>query len=142
MEAVYTEMLRTLFSLCSVLLAIATIVLLHSADILGSCKEVTDNAFGLAYTNAVVWMALFLFLCLPFLRSIAKMIYVNALPALVGTVSSFAVVATVNGMIDDCDEQSRRNLLLTSLCNALLALLLFLSEISCPKRTASYEELQ
>lgn len=135
-------MLRTLFSLCSVLLAIATVVLLHSADILGSCKEVTDNAFGLAYTNAAVWMALFLFLCLPFLRRIAKMIYVNALPALVGTVSSFAVVATVNAMIDDCDEQSRRNLLLTSLSNALLALLLFLSEISCPKRTASYEELQ
>ena len=135
-------MLRTLFSLCSVLLAIATVVLLHSADILGSCKEVTDNAFALAYSNAVVWMALFLFLCLPFLRSIAKIIYVNALPVLVGTVSSFALVATINGMVDECDEQSRRSLLLTSLINALLALLLFLSELSCPKRIANYEELQ
>ena len=135
-------MLRTLFSLCSVLLAIATVVLLHSVAILGSCKEVTDNAFALAYSNAVVWMALFLFLCLPFLRSIAKMIYVNALPALVGTVSSFAVVATINGIVDECDEQSRRSLLLTSLGNALLALLLFLSELTCPKRTANYEELQ
>ena len=70
------------------------------------------------------------------------MIYVNALPALVGTVSSFAVVATINGIVDECDEQSRRSLLLTSLGNALLALLLFLSELTCPKRTANYEELQ
>ena len=42
------------------------------------------------------------------------MIYVNALPALVGTVSSFAVVATVNGIVDECDEQAE-GLLLTSL---------------------------
>ena len=56
MEAVYTrtEMLRTLFSLCSVLLAIATVVLLHSADVLGSCKEVTDNAFALAYSLSLI----------------------------------------------------------------------------------------
>ena len=135
-------MLRTLFSLCSLLLAIATIVLLHSAQILEGC-DVSEGNLGIAYTNAVVWLALFFFLCLPFLRSIAKMIYVNALPALVGTVSYFSVLYVVNSIVDDC-EVAKDNLLLTSLSNAIIALLLLVSELSCPKqvRTTSYEELE
>ena len=135
-------MIRAIFSLCSLLLAIATIVLLHSAAILDGCS-VTDGNLGVAYTNATVWVALFLFLCLPFLRSIAKMIYVNALPALIGTVSSFAVLYVVNSIVDDCEE-AKDNLLLTSLSNAITALVLLVSELSCPKqvRTALYEELE
>ena len=135
-------MLRVLISLCCMLLAIATIILLHSAEILDGC-EVSDGNLGVAYTNAAVWLVLFVFLCLPFLRTIAKMIYVNALPALVGFVSAFALLYTVNSIIDDC-ESARDNLLLTSGSNAVLSLLLLISELSCPKQvgTASYEELE
>ena len=135
-------MLRTLFSSCSLLLAVATVILLHSAAILDSCKAVTEGTLAIAYANAVVWLALFVFLCLPLLRSVAKMIYVNAVPALVGTVTAFAVLYVANEVGDEC-EASKHNLLLTSLSNAMLALLLFFSELSCPKKTRTpYEELE
>lgn len=135
-------MLRVLISLCCMLLAIATIVLLHSAEILEGC-EVGEGTLGVAYTNAAIWLALYLFLCLPFLRTIAKMIYVNALPALVGFVSAFALLYTVMSIIEEC-ESARDNLLLTSGSNAVLSLLLLISELSCPKQVsaASYEELE
>ena len=133
-------MLRTLFSLCSLLLAVATVILLHSATILDSCKAVTESTLTLAYANAVVWMAMSLFLCLPFLHSITKMVRVNALPALVGSLTAFAVLYAVNEAVDDC-KASKHDLLLTSLSNAMLALLLFFSELTCPKNARAYEEL-
>ena len=134
-------MLRTLFSSCSLLLAVGTVILLHSAAILYSCTAVKEGTLAIAYANAVVWLALFVFLCLPFLRSVAKMIYVNAVPALVGTVTAFAVLYVVSEVVDECEDY-KHGLLLTSLSNAMLALLLFISELSCPKKKrASYEEL-
>lgn len=134
-------MLRLLFSLCCLFLSVGTVVLFHSAAIVDGCT-VSEDGFGLAYSNAVVWMALSLFLCLPFLHSIAKMIYVNALPALVGMVTSFAVFYYVNETVDDCPARED-NLLLTSFGNAVLSLFLFLSELSCPKKSmASYTELE
>lgn len=97
---------------------------------------------GVAYVNAAVWMVMFLFVCLPFLRSIAKMIYVNAFPALLATVTSFAVLYVVNSIVETCPN-GKDNLLLTSMLNALLALLLLVSELGCRKRrTSSYEELE
>lgn len=134
-------MLRLLFSLCCLFLSVGTVILFHSVAIVEGCV-VSENGFGLAYSNAVVWMALSLFLCLPFLRSIAKMIYVNALPALFGMVTSFAVLYYVNETIDGCPS-AEGNLLLTSFGNAVLSLFLFLSELSCPKKSmASYTELE
>lgn len=134
-------MLRTLFSLCSLLLSIATIILLHTAEVMDGCPVGRGN-LGVAYVNAVVWMAMFLFVCLPFLRSIAKMIYVNAFPALLATVTSFAVLYVVNSIVETCPN-AKDNLLLTSMLNALLALLLLVSELGCRKRrTSSYEELE
>lgn len=132
-------MFRSLFSLCALLMAVGTVILLHSAAIMDACA-VSEETFGLAYANAVVWMALFLFLCLPLLRSIAKLVYVNALPALVGTVSAVIVLYAAHAVAEEC-ENSKHNLLLTSLGNVALALVLLVSEIGCPRK-ADYAELK
>mgnify|MGYP006080918953 FL=1 len=132
-------MFRSLFSLCALLMAVGTVILLHSAAIMDACP-VSEEAFGLAYANAVVWMALFLFLCLPLLRSIAKLVYVNALPALVGTVSAVIVLYAAHAVAEEC-KNSKHNLLLTSLGNVALALVLLVSEVGCPRK-ADYAELK
>ncbi len=120
-------------------MAVGTVILLHSAAILEACP-VSEETFGLAYANAVVWMALFLFLCLPFLRSIAKLVYVNAMPAVVGTVSAVIVLYAAHAVAEEC-ENSKHNLLLTSVGNVALALVLLVSEIGCPRK-AGYSELK
>jgi len=132
-------MFRSLFSLCALLMAVGTVILLHSAAILEAC-DVSEETFGLAYANAVVWMALFLFLCLPLLRSIAKLVYVNALPALVGSISAVIVLYAAHAVAEEC-KASKHNLLLTSLGNVALALVLLVSEIGCPRK-ADYAELK
>jgi len=121
-------------------MAIATVVLLHSAAILDACSAITEGTLAIAYANAVVWMAMWLFLCIPFLRSIAKLVYVNALPAFVGSVSAAIVLYTVHAVVEEC-EASKHNLLLTSLGNVALALVLLVSEIGCPRK-AVYTELK
>ena len=120
-------------------MAVGTVILLHSAAILEAC-DVSEETFGLAYANAVVWMALFLFLCLPLLRSIAKLVYVNALPALVGSISAVIVLYAAHAVAEECKD-SKHNLLLTSLGNVALALVLLVSEIGCPRK-ADYAELK
>ena len=129
-------MFRSLFALVALLLSVATVILLHSAAILGGC-EVSDDAFFFSYANAAIWLALFVFLCLPLLRSIARMIFVNAIPALLGTASSSVVLYQTVG--NACLDET---LLLTTGSNVVLAVLLLFSELTCPRRSASYVELE
>ena len=136
-------MFRTLFSFVALLCSIACVVLLHAMEILEDCFQVNEDRFTFvsAYANAVVWMAITLFLCLPFLRSIGKCFRVHLLPPLVTILSSSVLAIQVSRI--ECEGERMQAALFTSGMSLFIALLLFFSEITCPKedRRRPYEEM-
>ena len=132
-------MFRSLFSFAALLLAIGTVILIHASEILDDCKPRNYSLYVIAYGNASVWMVIFLFLCLPFLHKITKLIYLNALPALVGFATSCALFFVVNQDFKCGDEES---LLLTTASNLALAFVLLLSEMTFARKKTKEERYQ
>ena len=124
-------MFRSLFSFVSLLLSIGTIILVHAAEILDGCSPRNSSIYVLLYGNAAIWMFLFLFLCLPFLRGITKMIFLNAVPAFLALCATLVVFYVVNMEFKCGDETS---LLLTTGSNVAIAFILFVSELTCRRR--------
>ncbi len=133
------SMFRSLFSFIALLLSIGTVILIHASEILDNCDPREYALYVLAYGNATVWMVIFVFLCLPFLHKITKLIYLNALPALLGFTTSCALFFVVNQDFKCGDEES---LLLTTASNLALAFVLLLSEMSCAKKKRKEEKYQ
>lgn len=134
-------MIRSFFSLAALLLSIACIILLHSIDILEDCMpKDTQLLFLAAYGNGVVWMALWLFLCLPFVRSLGKCIKVHALPPLLSVLSSTLLLTQLTDL--KCEGERFQTTLFCAGGTLCIALLLFFSEMTCPKRRSEkYEQV-
>ena len=124
-------MFRSLFSLAALLLAIATVILLHASEILDDCQPKTYSLYVIAYGNASLRMVIFLFLCLPVLHKITKLIYLNAVPAFLGFLTRSSLFYVVNQDFKCGDEQS---LLLTTRSNVAIAFVLLISEMTCKKK--------
>lgn len=134
-------MFRSFFSLAALLLSIACVILLHTIEILEDCMPEHKDAqllFLSAYANAVVWMALFLFLCLPFLRTMGKCVKVHTLPPLLTTLSSTLLLIQLSYL--ECKGERFQTALFCAGSTLGIALLLFFSEMTCPRRrTEKYE---
>jgi uncharacterized protein YhhL (DUF1145 family) len=134
-------MFRSFFSLAALLLSIACVILLHTIELLEDCMpehKDTQLLFLAAYANAVVWMALFLFLCLPFVRSLGKCVRVNTLPPLLTTLSSTLLLIQLSYL--NCSGERFQSVLFCAGSTLTIALLLFFSELGCPRgRSEKYE---
>ena len=136
-------MFRSVFSFACLLCAIATVILLHSIEILDGC-DLEHALLLLAYFNAAIWMALWLFVCLPFLRYCAKLVRLNALPPFAGLLASALLLYySQEGTIARCaDAERQQSVLFATGSNALLAFLLFVAELSCKgRRGKEYEQI-
>ena len=132
-------MFRSVFSLAALLLAIATVILLHASEILDNCQPKNFSLYVIAYGNASLWMVIFLFLCLPFLHKITKLVYLNAVPAFLGFLTSSSLFYVVNQDFQCGDEQS---FLLTTSSNVAIAFVLLISEMTCKKKKEErYEQI-
>ena len=136
-----TLMLRTFFSFIALLCSIACVILLHTMDILEEgCFQADRFIFVSAYTNATVWMAITLFLCLPFLRSIGKFVRINLIPPLITILTSSVVLVQVSNI--ECHGERMQAALFCSGSTLCIAFLLFFSEVNCPKKEQRrYEEI-
>ena len=132
-------MFRSLFSFTALLLAIGTVILVHASEILNDCNPRKYSLYLIAYGNASVWMIIFVFLCLPFLHKITKLIYLNAIPALIGFLTSGLLFYVVNQDYKCGDEDS---LLLTTASNSALAFVLLLSEMSFARKKKKEQRYQ